>query len=107
MIPEIREALEHEERTTEDGGVYNVEQKLQSYLRDKFSVESLNDAIKREKAERLLTQVAKDWCIKHTQERSDIEYAQLAKDAVSKYLSNWYGKIQGEDDRGHRFGETW
>lgn len=101
MIPEVREKLE---RTSKDGGVYNVEQKLQSYLRDKYSVNSLQNATSHEPTVRLLAQVAKDWCLKHNDYRSEDEYYKLAENAIKAYLDNWNGKQQGTDNRSHNFG---
>lgn len=102
MIPELREKAE---RTSKDGGVYNVEQKLQSYLRDKYSVDSLQNGYKQEATINLLAQVAKDWCMRHNDYRTNAEYVSLAKDAVKTYLSNWRGKQQGEDNRSNNLGK--
>lgn len=102
MIPEQREKVE---RTSLDGGVYNVEQKLQSYLRDKFSIDALSSASAKECAKKLLAQVAQDYCLSHNDERQQDEYYNLASDAIDTYITNWTDKKQGEDNRGHVFGK--
>lgn len=99
MTAGVREQLE---RTSKDGGVYNLEQKLQSYLRDKYSVESLRN--NEEAAVNLLSQIAKDWCIAHDDEMPDEKYIQYAREAVARYLDNWRGKTQGTDNRSHNLG---
>lgn len=95
MIVEQREKAEH-------GPNYSVEQKLQAYLRDKFSTDTLHhDAVVP-----LLTMVAKDYDIKDGVLRTQQEYIRLAEDAIAKFEDNWQGKEPGEDDRGHRFAES-
>ena len=101
MIPEVREKME---RTSSNGGVYDVEQKLQSYLRDKYSVDSLQNTTSHEPTVRLLAQVAKDWCMKHNDYRTEDEYYKLAEKAIKTYLNNWNGKQQGVDNRSHNLG---
>lgn len=95
MIAEAREKAEH-------GPNYNVEQKLQSYLRDKFSTDSIEHAA----VIPLLITVAKDYDMKDGVRRSQQEYARLAEDAITNYQNNWHDKEQGEDDRGHRFAKS-
>lgn len=97
--------VEERERTEADGGNYDVEQKLQSYLRDKYTPHALDNNTARRAAEGLLSQIAEDWCIRHNQQIPHERYRQLAKSAIDNYLDNWEGKIPGEDDRGHRFGK--
>lgn len=108
MIAETREKLEREQntpRTVQDGGVYNVEQKLQSYLRDKYTPETVRSTAT--ETTNLLAQVAKDWCLWHNEQLPDEQYMALAKEAISNYLNNWEGKKQGTDNRGKRFGKSW
>lgn len=99
MIAEMRE---QGERTSKDGGVYNVEQKLQSYLRDKYSPAALERG--KEDAIRILKTIAQQWCIDHNYDNSYNNYYQIAEDAINTYLSNWKDKKPGEDDRSHAFG---
>lgn len=95
---------EKEERTSKDGGVYNVEQKLQSYLRDKYSPAALSSSTAKDDARILLKTVAQQWCIDHDCDYSYNNYYQLADDAITNYLSNWQNKKPGEDDRSHALG---
>ena len=59
--------------------ISSIEQALQSYLRQEYSYDVLRD---------------------YNQEQ------RLAREAVETFKANWKGKVQGEDDRGHRFGKS-
>lgn len=96
------ERREFEERTPSDGGVYDVDQKLQSYLRDKYSAETLNDPNIRADAIRLLSSVAQDWCYRH--KRPCDNPIKIADDNIDNFIKNWQNKKQGVDDRSHAFG---
>ena len=81
-----------------DQANYNVEQKLQSYLRDKFSVDSIN----KDTCIPVLVQVAKDYDDRRKQSRDPKEYYRIADEAIDIYLNNWQNKQPGEDDRAHK-----
>ena len=85
-----------------DQSNYNVEQKLQSYLRDKFSTESID----KERCIPLLVQVAKEYDGRRKQNRSQDEYYRIANEAIDTYLNNWQGKTAGEDNRGNRLNKA-
>lgn len=85
-----------------DQSNYNVEQKLQSYLRDKFSTESID----KERCIPLLVQVAKEYDDRRKQSRSQSEYYRIANEAIDTYLNNWQDKTAGEDDRGNRLNKA-
>lgn len=86
--------------------IYNVEQKLQDYLRKNYSPDALNIGRIREATENLLIQVARDWDMSHRQSHPERWYAETAKQAIDTFIDNWEGKTEGEDDRGHRFSKS-
>ena len=69
-------------------GSYSVENKLQEYLKDKYSPEALQTPKAKEATKNLLKQVAKDYDLKVGIERDDMEYENLAQRAITKFLSN-------------------
>lgn len=91
----------HAKQATHTGS-FSVEQKLQSYLRDKFSPESIN----RETCVPLLKQVARDYDSSIKVNRDDHVYTELANEAIDTYLKNWEGKTPGEDNRGQRLNKA-
>lgn len=70
-----------------DEANYNVEQKLQSYLRDKFDRDSLA-VTDRQTVIRLLKQIARDYDLKRKQNRSEEEYTRLADSAIDTFIGN-------------------
>lgn len=94
-------------------GSFSTEQKLMSYLRDKYSPDSLDSSYAAEAAEKLLANVARDYDAEINVHNDDKYYILLARKCITQYLNNWKDKTPGEDDRGHRLGkqnrpsETW
>lgn len=96
----------HEKELNHDGS-FSLENKLQAYLRDKYSPESLESSYACEAAEKLLANVARDYdAASGKQEDMNKPYEQIARQAIVKYLNNWKNKTPGEDDRGKRFGKS-
>lgn len=93
MIPETRETVEE------------CIQALQSYMRNELSPESINNKNIAESVEDRLTLTASDWFTKRGIAMAADDYRNMAKEAVRRYVHNWNGKVQGEDDRGHRLGK--
>lgn len=89
-----------------NGDLSAVKNKLQQYLRDNFSVDSLYDGRSCEQAERLLEQVVRNYCMRHNQEMSENSYNGLVRDAIKTYISNWQNKKPGEDNRSHALGKV-
>lgn len=87
--------------------IYNIEQKLQDYLRKNYSPEVFDVGRMREVTENLLIQVARDWDIVHKQSHSERWYAETAKQAIDTFVDNWEGKQEGTDDRGRRFSKSY
>ena len=86
--------------------IYNVEQKLQEYLRKNYSPEALAVGRVRELTENLLVQVARDWDLSHKQAHPDKWYAETARQAIDTFIDNWENNTDGSDDRGTRFGNS-
>lgn len=81
-------------------------QALESYLRQEASYSAMSNEHVAAAMEQRLAIKAKDWGLKYKMEMLDQEYTGLAREAVRRYLENWKGKKEGEDDRGHRLGKS-
>lgn len=84
----------------------SIEQALQSYLRQEYSYDVLRDYNQEQAAIQRLIYTATDYAMKHGINISDSDAERLAREAVETFKANWKGKVQGEDDRGHRFGKS-
>lgn len=97
----MREELERP-YTDED-----VIQDLEKYLRQEASSDVLdNDKMKDALKKRLFLK-ARDYAYNRGAEMADADASRLSQEALSRYERNWNGKVQGEDDRGHRLGISW
>lgn len=103
MIAEAREQEERGQRQ-KDNSVYDVPQKMQAYLRDKFSYDSVKGNV--QGVEDMLKVVGADWLLARGRKPDANELGKQAKEAVELFLSNWKGKEHGEDARGgNRFAQ--
>lgn len=100
MIAENRE--QSEKRTDYEKCI----QALESYLRQEASYEAISDEQMQHAFERRLALKAKDWNLKYKADMSEQDFIDIAREAVERYLKNWDGKEQGEDDRAHRLGKS-
>ena len=93
-----------EERERHDPARYRdkLVQKLEKYLRAHFDWKSAEMA--REPAERLLWRVGAEWLLNRGIPRNDKVLKEAVKEAMERYLENWEGKEQGEDDRSGALG---
>ena len=87
--------------------IYNIEQKLQDYLRKNYSPEVFDVGRMRDVTENLLVQVARDWDQSHRQSHPEQWYVETAKQAIDTFIDNWDGKTEGVDNRGRRFGKSY
>lgn len=94
-------AEQRHEKQGKHEGSFSVENKLQQYLRDHYTPDTLNET-----SQLLLMQVAKDYDLKVNKQRSDEEYAKLAKDAINTFTSNFNKRKGATDDRGQRLGKA-
>lgn len=85
---------------------YNVEQRLQEYLRHNYTPDVFKVGRMHELTEAMLVQVARDWDTSNKQSHPASWYRTVASQAIDTYLENWSDKMQGTDDRGHRFGKS-
>lgn len=100
MIPENREQAE---KTDPEAAV----QALQSYLRQEASYDAMQQSNVAEGMEKRLAMKARDFALQHGDKSlSDDDCTALAQEAIRRYMNNWQGKKQGEDDRGHRLGKS-
>lgn len=81
-------------------------QSLESYLRQETNYSAMSNEHVAAAMEKRLAIKAKDWGFKYKANMSDQEYTSLAKEAIRRYLENWKGKKEGEDNRGHRLGKS-
>ena len=102
MIPENREQAEHTQKKHED-----CIQALEAYLRDEASWDAMQNEHVAEGMEKRLALKAKDWNLKYNAGFMEGDYTALAREAIRRYLDNWNGKVQGEDNRGRRLGKSW
>ena len=99
----IAENREQAEKTDPEA----VVQALQSYLRQEASYEAMQQSSVAEGMEKRLALKARDFAIQHGDKSlSDDDCTALAQEAIRRYMNNWQGKKQGEDDRGHRLGKS-
>lgn len=93
MIPGERER--QEQRT--DGN--DITERLMAYLRDQWTPDSIAK-IGRDKVIRLLVQAAYNFdSSRNIQRRGTGEYMRISSSVLDRYLDNWQGKLQGEDNR--------
>lgn len=85
---------------------YNIEQRLQEWLRHNYTPEVFRIGRMSELTESMLTQIAIDWDWSHKQSHPMTWYKAVAKEAIDRFINNREGKTQGDDDRGHRFGKS-
>lgn len=100
MIPENREQTEQQQN------IESCIQALESYLRQEANYEAMSNSMVAAGMEKRLAMKAKDYCIKYDMQLPEEVYIQIAREAITRYLHNWKGKVQGEDDRGHRLGKS-
>ena len=81
-------------------------QALETALRQEFDSESIKQDDIAEAARRRMYIKAIDWGYAHNVDIQPQLATQLANTAIDRYKSNWKNKVQGQDDRGHRFGKT-
>jgi len=99
----IAENREQAEKTDQE----EVIQALQSYLRQEASYDAMRQSSVAEGMEKRLTMKARDFALQHGDKSlSDNDCTALAQEAIRRYMNNWQGKKQGEDDRGHRLGKS-
>ena len=95
---------ERREKQESHTGSFSVKNKLQQYLRDNFGPDTINDGNEGQVVD-MLMQVARDYDGKIGVRKTPGAYLQLAHDAIQLYKSNWTGKVQGQDNRGKRYGQ--
>lgn len=99
----IAENREQAEKTDSE----EVIQALQSYLRQEASYDAMQQSSVAEGMEKRLAMKARDFALQHGDKSlSDDDCTALAQEAIRRYMNNWQGKKQGEDDRGHRLGKS-
>ena len=99
----IAENREQAEKTDPEA----VVQALQSYLRQEASYDAMQQSSVAEGMEKRLALKARDFALQHGDKSlSDDDCTALAQEAIRRYMNNWQGKKQGEDDRGHRLGKS-
>lgn len=74
---------------------------LQQYLRNNADVSTADEMLKP------LIQVAIAFDKRNGTIRSDETYDDICTDAIETFKKHWENKKPGEDDRGHRNGETY
>lgn len=94
----------HQKQAAHEGS-FNTEQKLMSYLRDKYSPDALESSFACEACEKQLAKIAMDYAAEINEKHDDAYYTQLARKVLTRYLNNWEDKTPGEDNRGKRFGK--
>lgn len=95
----------HQKQAAHEGS-FSTEQKLMSYLRDKYSPESLESSYACEACENILAKVARDYDAEINEKHDDEYYKTLARGTITRYLKNWEDKVPGEDNRGKRLGKA-
>ncbi len=99
----IAENREQAEKTDPE----EVIQAMQSYLRQEASYDAMQQSSVAEGMEKRLAMKARDFALQHGDKSlSDDDCTALAQEAIRRYMNNWHGKKQGEDDRGHRLGKS-
>ena len=99
-------AEERHQKQAAHEGSFNTEQKLMSYLRDKYSPEALESSYACEACENILAKVARDYDAEINEKHDDEYYKTLARGTITRYLKNWEDKVPGEDNRGKRLGKA-
>lgn len=102
MIPENREQSENIHKRYED-----CIQALEKYLRSEASWDAMQNEHVAEGMEKRLAFNAKDWNLKYKAGFTENDCTALAREAIRRYVDNWEGKKQGEDNRGRRLGKSW
>lgn len=99
----IAENREQAEKTDPE----EVIQAMQSYLRQEASYDAMQQSSVAEGMEKRLAMKARDFALQHGDKSlSDDDCTAFAQEAIRRYMNNWQGKKQGEDDRGHRLGKS-
>ena len=92
-------AEEKHQKQADHEGSFSVENKLQQYLRDKFTPDTLNESTLH-----LLVQIATDYDLKVGIQRSDDAYYKLATDAVKTFKENY--KKHPTNNKGQQLGKA-
>ena len=99
-------AMTVEQREMEEASQYRdkLVQKMESWLRAHFDGKSAG--IDDGSVEELLFQVGYDWLVNRGLRANGNVLKGAVEEALSRYRSNWEGKVQGEDNRSRNFGRN-
>lgn len=79
---------------------------LEDYLRRNMSYDSMQNKAVRDAVERRLSFTVKDFGSRHGVDVPDNDTVSIVNEAIDRFMDNWKGKTEGEDNRSHQLGKS-